>query len=298
MIYWTPGRILIGVLMVVAVFGVPSYCLRVTVTPTYTPTTPFTSTYSTPATQSTPILSADDLKILDKVRAKAQKDYPNDYSTQKYVFERETESYQYMKTIPTSKLKSKIERDYPLDFSTQKYVYEKETEAKEYMQSLATPAPTAAATPTVAATPVVDRTTEIYNLLGNKTFDSVNGVTEDAENIKAIKDLIKRGTNINGREPQTNSTLLIAAAAFNRPQAVYLILENGADTNAQNKNGQTALMYAAMHNNLKIARLLIAAGANRNIADNSGTTALAFLNLKYGNEPSANSLRQLLESPR
>lgn len=139
--YWTPGRILIGILMVVFVFGIPSYCLRITVTPTYT-TTPI-YTYSTPRIQSTPQLSADDLKILEKIKAKAQKDFPDDYSTQKYVIEEQMQAYQYMKSVPASKLKSKVEKQFPLDFSTQKYEYDEQMQSKQELEKTnTTPMPT------------------------------------------------------------------------------------------------------------------------------------------------------------
>lgn len=143
MVYWTPGRILIGVLMVVFIFGVPSYCLRVTVTPTtstYSSAPSSFTAYPSPTVKSTPQLSNDDAKILEKIKTKAQKQFPDDYSTQKYEIESQMEAYNYMKTVPSSKLKSKAEKEFPLDFSTQKYEYDSQMKAKQELEA-SKPAP-------------------------------------------------------------------------------------------------------------------------------------------------------------
>ena len=69
--------------------------------------------------------------IKDKLKAKAKKDWPDDYSTQEYWINEEIEAYGYMKTIPDGSIKRKAQQDWPLDFSTQKYWYDEQIEAKE-----------------------------------------------------------------------------------------------------------------------------------------------------------------------
>ncbi len=68
------------------------------------------------------------------IRRKLTRDYPDDYVTQKGVYEMQLEAFGYMKTLPASRIKSKVQRDYPNDFVTQKGVYDMQIEAREQME--------------------------------------------------------------------------------------------------------------------------------------------------------------------
>ena len=69
-----------------------------------------------------------------KLKAKAAKDWPNDYSTQEYWLNKQSEAYDYMKTISDDDpIKRKAQRDWPLDIGTQQYWYDKQIEARERM---------------------------------------------------------------------------------------------------------------------------------------------------------------------
>ncbi len=57
-------------------------------------------------------------------------------------------------------------------------------------------------------------------------------------------------------------------------KTIGLLLENGADVNAQNKNGRTPMMNAARHNAARIVELLIEHGASVDLHTKDGTTAL------------------------
>jgi uncharacterized protein len=57
-----------------------------------------------------------------------------------------------------------------------------------------------------------------------------------------------------------------AKSAQMRLQLVKLLLDHGADVDAQNSNGQTPLMLAAQEGNLKLAGVYLAAGASVNAA--------------------------------
>lgn len=69
--------------------------------------------------------------ILEKLKAKAKRDWPNDYTTQEYWVNQEIEDYEYMLSIADNEIKSQAERDWPLDFSTQKYWYNEQIDARE-----------------------------------------------------------------------------------------------------------------------------------------------------------------------
>ncbi len=63
---------------------------------------------------------------------------------------------------------------------------------------------------------------------------------------------------------QIGGTLSDLSIAIEHPQAMQLLLEQGADPDQTNPFGKTPLMYAAQYNQLETARLLLAAGANAN----------------------------------
>lgn len=72
--------------------------------------------------------------IIIKLKEKAKKDWPNDYSTQEYWINEQIEAYDYMETIEDNSIKQKAQKDWPLDFSTQKYWYEEQIEAKNRIE--------------------------------------------------------------------------------------------------------------------------------------------------------------------
>lgn len=78
--------------------------------------------------------SDEDKEILSKTKDKIKRDYPNDFTTQKMLYDQQITDYFYMKTVSDAEIKSKMEREYPFDFSTQKMLYNMEIEAKEQMK--------------------------------------------------------------------------------------------------------------------------------------------------------------------
>ena len=63
-----------------------------------------------------------------------------------------------------------------------------------------------------------------------------------------IKRHIASGTDLEQRDPNpqgNQSTALMMAAAFGHAEVAHLLMEAGADLNAQNKDGDTALHSAA-----------------------------------------------------
>ncbi len=62
--------------------------------------------------------------------------------------------------------------------------------------------------------------------------------------------------------PEQNFTLLMDAAEKGKPDIVSILLQNGADSNAETHIGRTALIFAAKNGNIKSIDLLIKHGAN------------------------------------
>jgi ankyrin repeat protein len=71
-------------------------------------------------------------------------------------------------------------------------------------------------------------------------------------------------------EPST----LIEAAAIGDEFAVRQFLDEGADINAQGKDGGTALMRAALGGHIETVRMLLAAGADPSIRTEDGWSAM------------------------
>lgn len=78
--------------------------------------------------------SAEDKKNIDKIKAKTKRDWPNDYSVQKLMFDQQVEAYFYMKTVTDLKIKRKVQAEWPLDYTVQKMMYNQEIDAKEQMK--------------------------------------------------------------------------------------------------------------------------------------------------------------------
>lgn len=93
-----------------------------------------TSTQNSTENNSTEEYLPEDKKIIEKIKEKSKRDFPDDYYTQKMIFDQAVEAYFYMKSVSDLKIKRKMEKDYPLDFFTQKMVYNQEIDAKEQMK--------------------------------------------------------------------------------------------------------------------------------------------------------------------
>jgi len=96
-------------------------------------------------------------------------------------------------------------------------------------------------------------------------------VTDDLE---AIRQHIKAGSDLNVLEPTRASSPLITAAALNKTEAAKILIDAGADLNYKNIDGSTALHTAAAFGKTEAAKILINAGADLNEKNNLGSTAL------------------------
>jgi ankyrin repeat protein len=70
---------------------------------------------------------------------------------------------------------------------------------------------------------------------------------------------------------------IFSKPATNHLKVVSLLLAQGADINARDKQGRTALIHAAREGDSEMVKLLLEKGADPLIKDNNGDTALSFL---------------------
>ncbi|WP_121663666.1 ankyrin repeat domain-containing protein [Metabacillus litoralis] len=78
-------------------------------------------------------------------------------------------------------------------------------------------------------------------------------------------------------------TPLMYAAGHERPEITQLLINSGADFNAQDQMGQTALMWAASYNHVETARVLLENGADTTLVDGSGLTVFDMPSADYEN---------------
>lgn len=77
----------------------------------------------------------EEKEIFGKLKKRAEKDWPSDYTTQEFWINEQIGAYRYMKTIPDDKIKRKAQRDWPLDFTTQKFWYNEQIAAKKRLEN-------------------------------------------------------------------------------------------------------------------------------------------------------------------
>jgi len=113
---------------------------------------------------------------------------------------------------------------------------------------------------------------------------SILGNVRPQPSLKVIKLLIEKGADVNKtsnneKGENTGLTLLMLASLRQNADLVKLLLDNNADVNAVDIEGDTALTCAAARAYAspylkKVVDLLIASGANINLINNNGKTAL------------------------
>ena len=96
-----------------------------------------------------------------------------------------------------------------------------------------------------------------------------------AGDLPAIKRALDDGAKLNALDPQFGITPLAWAALNGKTEAAKLLIEKGADVNAQNRDGATPLHAAAFLGYPEMAKLLIEKGADINAQNHEGSTPIA-----------------------
>ncbi len=93
--------------------------------------------------------------------------------------------------------------------------------------------------------------------------------------VAAIEGAIKSGAEINARDENGSTALMVAAGNSDNPAVITTLITHGAEVNARGKDGGTALMWAAWYSdNPEVITALITHGAEVNARDKDGGTAL------------------------
>ena len=115
--------------------------------------------------------------------------------------------------------------------------------------------------------------------------------------VKLVNLLLDKGADVNAKNNKNdkyklNQTALIYAAIYEETEIVKALLERGADVNAKNNYGYSPLIMAAAHERSGNVKALLAKGADVNAADEKGTTAL----MRSAEKGDAETIRALLAS--
>ena len=103
-------------------------------------------------------------------------------------------------------------------------------------------------------------------------------------NLPALRALLESGEDVNKKkEPKLGRTALHFAAYFDIPVTLKILIEAGADMNAQDSEGITPLYLAAQEGNPMIVMELIKAGADVNLARHDSVTPL-HMAAQFGHE--------------
>lgn len=104
------------------------------------------------------------------------------------------------------------------------------------------------------------------------------------DNREIVKILLDARANVNYKGSKSSNTALMIAATTCNKENIQMLIDHGADVNAQNISGRTALMITIdsrgvqcwrEENRAKTVKILLDAGAHVNLRDKDGITALA-----------------------
>lgn len=118
----------------------------------------------------------------------------------------------------------------------------------------------------------------------NKRVDGWNALEKACRynsDLNVIKLLVKAGADINSKDSDNQTILMIASQYASNPDIIEYLIDNGADVNAVDDDGYTALIGALTYNSTpKVAEVLIKNRANVNVKNNLWDTPLMIATAK------------------
>lgn len=93
-----------------------------------------------------------------------------------------------------------------------------------------------------------------------------------SNNLEAVQQHIKAGTNLDKKDAMSGSTPLITAASFGKEKIAKELIDAGADLSLKNNDGATALHTASFFCRVEVVQLLLDSGADKMARNNFGAT--------------------------
>ena len=112
-------------------------------------------------------------------------------------------------------------------------------------------------------------------------------------NLKAVKEHLAQGVDINAKEDKLDVTALSLAALYDHAEIVAFLVQKGADVNVRGGKGETALHTAAFLGQYEVAELLVQKGADVNAKNEDGKTPISSTMADWGTTEFVASLLQL-----
>ncbi|MDE0684573.1 MAG: ankyrin repeat domain-containing protein, partial [Candidatus Poribacteria bacterium] len=100
-------------------------------------------------------------------------------------------------------------------------------------------------------------------------------IAAEKGDINVVTFLIENGADVNVTDANGNTSLIFIINKTGNLEITERLLEKGAAVNTQNGNGETALMYAAWRGHANIVRLLLQNRADATVKNRRGDTALS-----------------------
>ena len=85
---------------------------------------------------------------------------------------------------------------------------------------------------------------------------------------------VKNGANVNAKNEDGLTALMLAASLKHNPDVIAVLIENGSELEAKDEDGKTSLFYAVNTSNVEGTKTLLAFGANPNVWDQKGEPLL------------------------
>lgn len=117
----------------------------------------------------------------------------------------------------------------------------------------------------------------IVNTRDNDTGETALHIATKRADAAWVGFMLQEGANANSRDREGNTPLMIATQV-RWSDGVRILTSVKAQVDLQNRLGETALQKAVQNRDSDTAKLLLDAGANPDINDNSGTSARALAN--------------------
>jgi hypothetical protein len=141
-----------------------------------------------------------------------------------------------------------------------------------------------------AYTPVSD-STRIVRIVDRASVSSLACLDNDRINVEFVSRGIRSGVNVDStddgcirmRPSPGEETLLMKVAYSGDTDVAELLLEHGANINAQDGYGNTPLSYAVRAENLTMVRFLVEKGANIDLGGDQGKETPLMLAAMQGN---------------
>lgn len=92
--------------------------------------------------------------------------------------------------------------------------------------------------------------------------------------LKELRDWLGKGVIIHICDPRGNTHLHRAVMEGAKPFVIEFLLKRGVDVNARNEQGETALIIAAWYGRDELVEILLKKGADPNVKTRKGLSAL------------------------